>query len=247
MSDLFHAGQARRTSGSITITMKNGKELAKKLEKLKDGGEKAIKYTVSDFASRAPGWVSKGIRQHYGVDKDAIEEAQSRTKRGSGATQIKVKGISVDGAALEYKGRTLTPIHFRMSPSTLHPKGLQSKRNRIPGQAIAENASNPNAPFGMVRVPVPYQVSATVIKGSRKKMKKGTYLAPSNKENADAPILPFQRTGAGRTPVHAVRTLSVPQMIGSEEKKSRASDTISEIINENLEKRFENHIKRAVK
>lgn len=169
MSDLFHAGQARRTSGSITITMKNGKELAKKLEKLKDGGEKAIKYTVSDFASRAPGWVSKGIRQHYGVDKDAIEEAQSRTKRGSGATQIKVKGISVDGAALEYKGRTLTPIHFRMSPSTLHPKGLQSKRNRIPGQAIAENASNPNAPFGMVRVPVPYQVSATVIKGSRKK------------------------------------------------------------------------------
>lgn len=78
-------------------------------------------------------------------------------------------------------------------------------------------------------------------------MKKGTYLAPSNKENADAPILPFQRTGAGRTPVHAVRTLSVPQMIGSEEKKSRASDTISEIINENLEKRFENHIKRAMK
>ena len=63
MSDLFHAGQARRTSGSITITMKNGKKLAKKLEKLKDGGETAIKRTVSDFTARAPAWVSKGIRQ----------------------------------------------------------------------------------------------------------------------------------------------------------------------------------------
>lgn len=246
MSDLFHTEQARRTSGSIAITMKNGKKLAKKLEKLKDGGEKAIKYTVLDFASRAPGWVSRGIQQHYGVDKDAIEEAQSRTKRGSGATRIKVKGISVDGAALEYKGRTLTPIHFRMSPSTPHPKGLQIKSNRIPGQAIAEKARNPNVPFGMARVPVPYQVSATIIKGSREKMKKGTYLAPA-KKGKDSPILPFQRTGAGRTPVHAVRTLSVPQMIGGEEKKSRASDTISEIINENLEKRFENHIKRVMK
>jgi hypothetical protein len=99
----------------------------------------------------------------------------------------------------------------------------------------------------MVRPPMPFQVKATIIKGQRATMKPGTYLASSSKKNADAPILPFQRTGAGRTPVHAVRTLSVPQMIGSEEKKSRASDTISEIINENLEKRFENHIKRAMK
>ena len=242
MSDLFHAEQARRTSGSISITMKNGKKLAKKLEKLKDGGEKAIKYTVSDFASRAPGWVSKGIRQHYGVDKDTIEEAQGRTKRGSGATQIKVKGISVDGAALEYKGRTLTPIHFSMSPKNPHPKGFAKRPLRIPGQKIANGS-----PVAMVRPPKPYEVEATIIKGQKATMMPGTYLAPSSKKSADAPTLPFQRTGAGRTPVHAVRTLSVPQMIGSEEKKSRASDTISEIINENLEKRFENHIKRAMK
>ena len=36
-------------------------------------------------------------------------------------------------------------------------------------------------------------------------------------------------------------------MIGNEEKKSRASDTISEIINENLEKRFNHHIEQAMK
>lgn len=245
MSDLFYTGQAKRTSGSITITMKNGKKLAKKLKKLKDGGQKAIKYTVSDFASRAPGWVSKGIRKHYGVDPAAIKEAGPRSKRRT--TSISVSGISVDGATLEYKGRTLTPIHFKMSPSTPHPEGLQTKRNRIPGQAIAEKARNPNAPFGMARVPVPYQVSATIIKGSRKEMKKGTYLAPA-KKGADSPILPFQRTGTGRTPVEAIHTLSVPQMIeGKDGKKSRATDTISNIINENLEKRFNHQIERAMR
>lgn len=230
----------------ISITMNEGKKLTKKLEKLKAGGETAIRHTVSDFTSRAPGWVSMGIRQHYGVDKEAIKKAQSRIKRGLGAASIKAKGISVDGAALEFKGRTLTPIHFKMSPSTPNPNGWQTKRKTIPGQAIATKAQNPNSSFGMVRIPVPYRVSATIIKGHRKKMKAGTYLAPA-KKGTDSPIIPFQRTGPGRTPVHAVRTLSVPQMIGSEEKKSIASDTIRKLINEKLTKRFNHHIERAMK
>ena len=240
MSDLFYTGRSRRTSGAFSVTMRDGAKLAKKLEKLKDGGETAIKRTVSDFTSRAPAWVSKGIRQHYGVDTAAIEEAGPRSKRG--ATSIRVSGVSVDGASLEYKGRTLTPIHFKMSPTTRNPKGLAKKPAKVPGQTISTGS-----PVAMVRPPMPFQVKATIIKGQRATMKPGTYLASSSKKSADAPILPFQRTGAGRTPVHAVRTLSVPQMIGNEEKKSRASDTISEIINENLEKRFENHIKRAMK
>ena len=240
MSDLFHTGQSRRTSGAFSVTMRDGAKLAKKLEKLKDGGETAIKRTVSDFTARAPAWVSKGIRQHYGVDTAAIKEAGPRTKRG--ATSIRVSGVSVDGASLEYKGRTLTPIHFKMSPTTRNPKGLAKRPAKVPGQAISTGS-----PVAMVRPPMPFQVKATIIKGQRAAMKPGTYLASSSKKSADAPILPFQRTGAGRTPVHAVRTLSVPQMIGSEEKKSRASDTISEIINENLEKRFNHHIEQAMK
>lgn len=240
MSDLFRVEQARRMSGAFSVTMRDGAKLAKKLEKLKDGGETAIKRTVSDFTTRAPAWVSKGIRQHYGVDTAAIKEAGPRSKRG--ATSIRVSGVSVDGATLEYKGRTLTPIHFKMSPTTRNPKGLAKRPAKVPGQAISTGS-----PVAMVHPPMPFQVKATIIKGQRAAMKPGTYLASSSKKSADAPILPFQRTGAGRTPVHAVRTLSVPQMIGSEEKKSRASDTISEIINENLEKRFKNHIKRAMK
>lgn len=230
MSDLFYTGAAKRTSGAFSVTMKDGAKLAKKLQKLEDGGETAIKRTVTDFTSRAPAWVSKGIRQHYGVDTAAINEAGPQKKKG--ASSIKVAGVSVDGASLEYKGRTLTPLHFKMSPKA-RPTTQQAKQIRVPGQAISTGS-----PVAMVRPPKKYTVRATIIKGSRAAMKQGTFIASGN----GGSTLPFQRTGEGRTPIEAVRTLSVPQMISG-----RAKDTIEELISTNLEKRFEHYIQQAMK
>lgn len=230
MSDLFYTGAAKRTSGAFSVTMKDGAKLAKKLQKLENGGETAIKRTVSDFTSRAPAWVSKGIRQHYGVNTAAINEAGPKTKRG--ASSVKVAGVSVDGASLEYKGRTLTPIHFSMSPKA-RPATQQAKQIRVPGQALSTGS-----PVAMVRPPKKYTVRATIIKGNRAAMKQGTFIASGN----GGSTLPFQRTGEGRTPIEAVRTLSVPQMISG-----RAKETIEELIGTNLEKRFEHHIQQAMK
>ena len=230
MSDLFYTGRSRRTSGAFSVTMRDGAKLAKKLEKLKDGGETAIQRTVSDFTDRAPAWVSKGIRQHYGVDTAAIKEAGPRAKRG--ATSIRVSGISVDGATLEYKGRTLTPIHFKMSPKS-RPTAQQAKKIRVSGQAISTGS-----PVAMVSPPKKYTVKATILKGGRASMKPGTFIAAGN----GGASLPFQRTGEGRTPIEAVRTLSVPQMISV-----KAKETIEELIGSNLEKRFEHHVQQAMK
>ena len=212
MSDLFFTGSARRTSGAFTVTMKNGDKLAKQLAKLEKGGETALQKTVNDFTSRAPAWVSKGIREHYGVDTAAINEAGPKKKKG--ASHISVAGVSVAGASLEYKGRTLTPTHFKMSPKS-RPTTQQAKQIRVPGQAIA-----------------------TILKGSRASMSPGTFVAAGN----GGSVLPFQRTAEGRTPIEAVRTLSVPQMISG-----RAKDTIEELIAANLEKRFEHYIQQAMK
>jgi len=232
MSGLFYAGQTRHTSGAFSVTMKDGAKLAKKIEKLKDGGETAVKRTVADFTARAPAWVSKGIRQHYGVDTAAIKEAGPKTKRG--AASIKVSGISIDGAALEYQGRTLTPTHFKMSPKS-RPSGQQAKQRRVPGQAMATAKGSPVA---MVNPPKKYTVKATILKGERASMKQGTFIAAGN----GGVSLPFQRAGESRTPIEAVRTLSVPQMISG-----RARETIEEAIGINLEKRFEHHVQQAMK
>lgn len=202
----------------------------KRLQKLENGGEKAIKSTVSEFASRAPAWVSKGIREHYGVDAAAIKEAAQRPKRGK--TTIKVAGVTVDGATLEYKGRLLTPLHFKMSPKQ-RPTAQQNKQIRIPGQAIAGAGD-----VAMIRPPKPYKVKATIIKGQRSSLPPGTFIASGN----GGPALPFQRTGAGRGPIEAVRTLSVPQMIDG-----RAREAIDQTISENLVKRLQHHVSRAMK
>ena len=64
MGGLFYTGQSRRTSGSFTVTCSGAKDIVKRLNKLENGGQTAIKKTVNDFMSRAPAWVSKGIREH---------------------------------------------------------------------------------------------------------------------------------------------------------------------------------------
>ncbi len=234
MSDLFYTSQSRRTSGSFSVSCAGGSELVKKLKKLENGGKVAIERTVSEFTSRAPGWVSKGIREHYGVDTDAIKEAAKKPKRGR--TKISVAGVTVDGATLEYSGRTLTPIHFKLSPKS-RPTTKQTNPVRIPGQLIGKGS-----PVAMIKPPKPYTVKATIIKGQRAKMPPGTFLAPNRGGEEGAAHIPFQRTGSGRTPIEAIRTLSVPQMIDG-----RARETIEQTISTKLGVRFQHHIERAMK
>ena len=230
---LFYTGAAKKTSGGFSVTMKDGDKLAKRIQKLKDGGEVAIKRTVSDFSSRAPGWIKQGIRQHYGVDTAAINEAGPQRKKG--ATHVHVSGISVDGASLVYKGRTLTPTHFNQSPKS-RPAGTQARTIRVPGQAVK---TADGSPVAMINPPKKYTVKATIIKGKRASMAPGTFIASGN----GGSTLPFQRKSESRLPIEAVRTLSVPQMISGE----RAKETIENLLGENLEKRFEHHIKQAMK
>lgn len=230
MSDLFYTGRAKRTGGSLYVSYKGAPDIVKKLQKLEDGGKVAIKRTVSDFSTRAPAWVAKGIREHYGVDKAAINEAGPKKKRG--ASSVKVAGIAVDGASLEYKGRTLTLAHFNMSPKK-RPTAQQSKQIRVPGQAIAGAGD-----VAMIRPPKKYTVKATIVRGKRSSLPGGTFIASGN----GGATLPFQRTSGARMPIEAVRTLSVPQMI-----EGRAKETINETINEKLGARFQHHIEQAMK
>lgn len=220
------------TKGSMNVAFKGAPDIVKKLHKLEQGGEQAIQRTVSDFASRAPAWVSKGIREHYGVDNVAIKEAAMKPKRGK--TSISVSGVTVDGVTLTYKGRLLTPLHFKMSPKAA-PTDQQKKPARVPGGGIATSGGSPVA---MVRPPKKYAVKATIIKGQRVTLGNNTFIAPGK----GGVLLPFQKKTEARSPIEAVRTLSVPQMIDG-----RAKETINEIISTNMEKRFQNHIQRVMK
>lgn len=234
MSDLFQATRSRKmTGGAFTVTMKNGAAIAKRLQKLENNGKTAIRRTVSDFSTRAPAWVSKGIRQHYGVDTKAINDAGPNKKRGGNS--VKVAGRTIDGVRLVYEGRLLTPTHFKQSPKT-RPGNLQNKKINVPGTFIKVQTGSGKAP--LISPPKKYKVKATIIKGQRVSLPPGTFIAEGN----GGVSLPFQRVGPHRKNIEAVRTLSVPQMIDG-----RAHDTIEGMVSEKLEDRFEHHIKQAMK
>ena len=90
----------------------------------------------------------------------------------------------------------------------------------------------------MVKPPKRYTMKATIIKGQRAAMSSDTFLTAGN----GGVVLPYQRTGDGRTPIEAVRTLSVPQMIDG-----RARETIEQLIDTKLGERFNHHIEQAMR
>ena len=80
---------------TFSVTMRDGDKLEKRLKKLKTGCETAITRTVSDFRTRAPGWVNKGIRQHYGVDQAGVKSASVRIKNTASGTNT-LSGLSIE-------------------------------------------------------------------------------------------------------------------------------------------------------
>lgn len=216
-------------NGNIKVTMEGLDSVRKRLDKIDGGMEKAISRTVGDVAKRAPGWISKGVRAHYGVDAAAIKEAQGAPKRGGFRTEI--SGTPVDGIQITYRGRTLTPLHFHMTPGEA-PRERQDSYNRV---------SFEGGRFRMVHPVKPYGIKATIIKGKRAALSTGqtgskVYLAPAQ----GGQIMPFiKRSGKGP---EVMRTISVPQMIDG-----RAREDIRKNIDEGTKKRFENAIRQATK
>ena len=120
----------------------------KGLDQEKANAEKVIKRTVGDMRTRGPGWVSKAVREEYNIAAKDVKEACHTESAGS----ISLGGTQIDDVALVYKGRVLTPTHFKMKPST-RPAGNK-----------------------------PYKISAEIKKGQRKTLSSIAFLANSGSE-----------------------------------------------------------------
>lgn len=216
--------------GSMSITLSNYASLCADLKAINKDAEKAIRATLSDFKSRAPAWISAAVSEEYTIKKSEVKGAMTGAKKiGS----IKVSGVAVDNIGLEYTGRVLTPIHFKMKPKK--PPAKKEKDARlIPGDNIGSDSD-------VIQVhPIKaYQVTAEIHKGKSKSLGSSVFLGSNGGEG----YIPFQRTGDGRTPIKSIKTVSVPQMITNE----KVAETIQKNIEEGLTKRLEHHTERALK
>ena len=224
---------------TITLQVQNFDSLMRQVQQLKDGGKKAIKNTVNDMKARAPGWISDEVRKQYNIKKSEIMPA----KKGKGrkAANIRVSGKTIETMTLIYTGKPLTPLHFSMTPK--RPAALTDKKRAIPGEGVnAKGGAALNV--AMARVRKKYSITLQIKKGKKERLrgKYGTppFIVPA--ASGSATMIPFQRSPAGKYPVAAIHTLSVPQMIDNE----TVNANIYKKLNDETAKRLQHNLDRAL-
>jgi hypothetical protein len=109
--DCFKWGWGFVAKNIITV---NIDQVVKGLDEKKKNSELVLKRTVGDMRSRAPGWISKAVREEYNI---SAKDVKAALKTGNDGT-ISIGGTVVDNVTLTYSGRVLTPTHFKMKPTS---------------------------------------------------------------------------------------------------------------------------------
>ena len=227
----------------VEFRLRNVEDLLEEIDERSAAVGKAVRYTVRDIKSRAPGWIAAETASRYKIKKSDVNP--SRTEKNP-AVSILASGDTLESIALVYVGRNLTPIHFSMSPSA--PIRVKLKRKRaVPGAYIRTQVGRRFVSglheVAMVPIYKKYAISYEVIRGSRWKVRgkrdmMTPFLAPV-KAGSDKYII-FQRKGKKRTDMYSLRTVSVPQMVGNDKVKAK----IEEKIMGAAEQRLRHHLDR---
>lgn len=200
------------------IDLKNVHEKFNNLMDCLDDNAVVFERTLKDMGSRAPGKVADAVRSVYNIKKSEITCKKGFSKTSAGT--IKTQGGELMKFSLLYEGRALTPLHFGMTPKVKPDKKK-------------------------------YKVSAKIKKGKKtvftpSNTDGGVFLAPAKKGGST--ILAWERYSGDRYDVSPIKTMALPQMVGPSEDGQGGNpvvmNTITESLNELLEKRFNYHLQR---
>ena len=222
---------------TFTIGIKNYKKVKKEFRKLQQAPEIVAKRIVSDFKSRAPGWIAEEVVSVYNINKREIKPSKSGNVS---AGSIVAKGKEIKSVSLVYSGRLLTPTHFGMKPKKPYKSGNYT--------LTAEILKGKVKKLGVVK---------KITKEQRKKLgknfrKQGSRNSPKspnmllhtgNKHEGGTNYIPFQRVSQRRDDLKAIKTVSMPQMVSNDVVKENIEKTLST----EMGKRIDHHMKRYMK
>lgn len=211
----------------IRCEVRDIKGTQRQLYKIGAAPEKVLRRLAADAKKRVPGWVAAEVVKQYGVKKSEIT--------GQKVGTVTVKGNTIKHTKIIYRGRTLTPTHFSMSPKA-------PKANRGAYTIKATIIKRERATLGKVKKMTKKQRAALVKnfrrEGTQNSDHSPVMLMPASKGSST--YIPFQRKSQSRSDVEAVKTLSLPQMVSSD----RTGPGIQKAINEGLSKRLDHHMER---
>lgn len=192
----------------------------------------ALKEAATNTSRGARVAIKKAVTSVYGISAtDMLKESKKAKPKKKG--KINIGGYKVDNWEIKYDGRLLTPLHFKMSP-TSRPTG---KRYKVKATIIkGQRKEIKRMPTFLA--PAVHGRDTTIIPFQRHKGEwyhptKGAY---SNKK--------YKRTGRPilKERIEPVKTLSVPQMITN---KNVVKKYIPD-INEKLVIRVKHYMEREL-
>lgn len=214
----------------IRMQIKDFEGLKKKLDDMKEAPHKVLENIMSDAKKRIPPWVATEVSKQYGIKKAEV---------GNGSTsKVQVKGSSISDLVIIYSGRVLTPTHLGMTPKAPGVNAYTLRATIIKGQKSTLGKVKKLTKRQRIDLGRNFHSEGARTSGHSPIMLMGT----GNKQLAGTSYIPFQRKSPNRKDVKVIKTLSVPQMVGSD----RAKPEITKAINDGLEKRLEHHMSRAM-
>lgn len=211
----------------------NYKQTIRALESLQGKSERVMKRLISDARSRVPGWIATEVTQVYNIKKSEI--TQTKTGRaGRTAGSIRVQGEQIEGLAIIYRGRPLTPTHFGLTPKS--PRDTYTlKAEILKGQKVVLGKKKKLTKKQRAALGKNFRRQ-----GTRNSDHSPIMLMPTGARSAEGTqYIPFQRKSTDRKDIEAIKTISLPQMVSSD----RTSEAINRAINEGLQKRMAQHMK----
>lgn len=192
---------------------------------------RALQSTVRDAKQRIPGWVAGEVAKQYGVSKKQVTSNELGSMRISGDTMRDLR--------FTYKGRRLTPTHFKMSPKyptggayTLKATILRGQRSTL-GKVKKLTKKQRKALGRNFRAMNPKTSDHSPI----------MLMKTGNRQAGGTDYIPFQRKSTSRTDVHPIKTVSLPQMITNEQ----VAAGIYRVIDEKLGERLNHHLQRMMR
>lgn len=216
----------------IKLELKNADKVVKELKNAAKPLAPVLRSTINDFKSRGAGWAAGEISKHYRIKKKDVTEAVLAKKP---AGKIIIAGEKVNDIVIIFAGRTLTPIHFAMTPKK-EPARKKKKKKQV---INVGKHKGQDKYITVSKMPKSYNVSAEIVKGNRKTFKDNNliFLAPARKMRIIIPWKVDRDSGE----IEPIKTISIPQMVTSE----RTKEDIHKTVSENLNKRFDHYLRRA--
>ena len=177
-----------------------------------------FKYTFKDLKSRAPGAVADAVRSVYNIKKNEITPKSKSSKNApKKAGSIFTTGTEIENFQMIYFGRTLTPLHFGMTPK-IRPNTAGKKNKKY-------------------KIKLKIKQKQEVLKGHDGN---NPFLAPVRAGYSKQ--IPWLRMSDDRDDIKPVKTLSVPQMVDNKTVRTNIDKSLGEL----LDKRFNHHLNNFI-